>query len=160
MRQRYQYEIPGHNYRLTNLAAAVGIPQLGRLEEINEVRQKNAAVLRNGLSGVTGLVPPPEPAVGRNHVYHQFTVRITDEAAISRDEFIAALTERGIGCGIYYPRVVFDYDSYRNHPRVVLADVPNATLAANEVVSLPVHPHLSASDLEQIVSAVRQVLGG
>ena len=160
MRQRYQYEIPGHNYRLTNLAAAVGIPQLGRLEEINEVRQKNAAVLRNGLSGVAGLVPPPEPAVGRNHVYHQFTVRITDEAAVSRDEFIAALTERGIGCGIYYPRVVFDYDSYRNHPRVVLADVPNATLAANEVVSLPVHPHLSASDLEQIVSAVRQVLGG
>jgi perosamine synthetase len=160
MRHRYQYEIPGHNYRLTNLAAAVGIPQLCRLDEINETRQKNAAVLRSGLSGVAGLVPPAEPAVGRNNVYHQFTVRITDEAAVSRDEFITALTERGIGCGIYYPRVVFDYDSYRSHPRVVLAGVPNATQAASEVVSLPVHPHLSASDLEQIVSAVREVLGG
>jgi dTDP-4-amino-4,6-dideoxygalactose transaminase len=100
-----------------------------------------------------------EPADARTHVYHQFTVRLTDTASISRDAFIAALTERGIGCGIYYPKVVFDYDCYRNHPRVVVADVPNATRVASEVVSLPVHPHLSATDLELIVTTVREVLG-
>jgi dTDP-4-amino-4,6-dideoxygalactose transaminase len=159
MRERYQYELPGHNYRLTNLAAAVGIPQLARLEEVNETRQKNAAVLRRDLAGITGLEVPMEPADERTHVYHQFTVRLTDEASLSRDAFIAGLTERGIGCGIYYPRVVFDYDCYRNHPRVVVADVPNATSVASEVVSLPVHPHLSASELGQIVATVREVLG-
>jgi len=159
MRERYQYELPGHNYRLTNLAAAVGIPQLVRLDEINETRQKNAAVLRRDLAGIVGVEVPKEPADRRTHVYHQFTVRLTDEASMGRDAFIAALTERGIGCGIYYPRVVFDYDCYRNHPRVVVADVPSARRAASEVVSLPVHPHLSAADLELIVTTVREVLG-
>ncbi|CAN5592510.1 DegT/DnrJ/EryC1/StrS family aminotransferase [soil metagenome] len=158
MRQRYQYEMAGHNYRLTNLAAAVGIPQLARINEINETRQRNADALRAGLMDIDGLIAPAPPAAGQTHVYHQFTVRITADAALSRDAFVEALTAEGIGCGIYYPRLVFDYDCYRYNPRVVPEDVPNALRATEEVVSLPVHPHLSAGDLDQIVTTVRTVL--
>lgn len=159
MRQRYQYELAGHNYRLTNLAAAVGLPQLGRIDEITETRRKNAAALRAGLADVPGLVLPSEPAEGRTHVYHQFTVRITNEAPITRDETIEQLTKRGIGCGIYYPKVVYDYECYRDHPRVVLDDVPNADRTVTEVLSLPVHPYLTSVDLDQIVGTMREVLG-
>ncbi len=159
MRQRYQYEVAGHNYRLTNLAAAVGLPQLARIDEITETRRKNAAALRAGLADVHGLVVPSEPAEGRTHVYHQFTIRITNEAAITRDETIEQLTALGIGCGIYYPKVVYDYACYRNHPRVVLDDVPNADRTVTEVLSLPVHPYLTSADLDQIVSTTREVLG-
>ncbi len=159
MRQRYQYEVAGHNYRLTNLAAAVGLPQLARIDETTETRRKNAAALRAGLADVPGLALPSEPAEGRTHVYHQFTIRITNEAPITRDETIEQLTARGIGCGIYYPKVVYDYECYRNHPLVVLDDVPNADRTVTEVLSLPVHPYLTSADLDQIVSTMREVLG-
>lgn len=158
MRQRYQYEVAGHNYRLTNLAAAVGLPQLAKIEETTRIRQRNAALLRSGLEGISGLVLPPEPAPGRTHVYHQFTVRITSEARHSRDEVIDLLTARGIGCGVYYPKVVYDYDCYRNDPRVIQDSVPNAFALAREVLSLPVHPYLSSEDLSEIVRIVREVL--
>lgn len=157
MRQRYQYEIAGHNYRLTNLAAAVGLPQLGRLAETSSRRQANAHFLREGLTNIPGLVLPPEPAEGRTHVYHQFTVRVTDAAPLDRAGVISALTERGVGCGIYYPKVVYDYDCYRTDQRVVQDPVPRACRYAQEVVSLPVHPYLSSSDLDAIITNVREV---
>jgi perosamine synthetase len=160
MQARYDYVMPGHNYRMTDLCAAVGISQVERLADISAARSANAAVLREGLGDLNGLVLPPEPEPGRTHVYHQFTVRITGEAPISRDGFADALREAGVGCGVYYPGVVFDYDCYRNHPGVVVAEVPNARAIASEVTSLPVHPHLTEADLEKIVVVVREVLGG
>lgn len=158
MRERYRYELAGHNYRLTDLAAAVGLPQLARLDEITAARQRNAEHLRIGLKDVPGLVVPPQPAIGRSHVYHQFTVRITDAAAADRASFVDGLAALGVGSGIYYPRLVHDYDCYRGDERVVADATPIAARIAREVVSLPVHPHLTEGDLHHIVEAVRQVL--
>jgi len=158
MRARYQYELQGTNYRMTDVQAAIAIPQLARLEETTEQRRTNAARLTEGLAGIAGL-EPPVTATGRDHVFHQYTVRITDEAPLDRDALAAMLADRGVQSGIYYPRVVFDYDSYREHPLVVPADVPNARDAARQVLSLPVHPHLSAADLDRIVDAVRTAFG-
>lgn len=158
MRQRYQYEMAGNNYRLTDLAAAVGLPQLRVLPLAIERRQANAAKLSANLAGLPGLDVPPAPARGRSHVYHQYTIRITDDATVGRDEFVQALAQRGVGSGIYYPRVVFDYECYRCDPRVVLDEVPAARRAAAQVVSLPVHPFLSDGELDRIVEAVTEVL--
>jgi len=158
MRARYQYEVPGHNYRLTDLQAAVGIPQLERLDDITKRRRQHAARLDEGLAGVPGLVTPVVRP-GRTHVYHQYTVRVTDEARLSRDELAAALAERGVGSGVYYPRVVFDYDCYLHDPRVHVDDMPNAERAAREVLSLPVHPHLDDTDLDVVIGSVREALG-
>lgn len=157
MRARYQYEIAGHNYRMTDLQAAVGIPQLQRFEQTTSSREHNAAILNEGLAGIDGLVTPTV-VDGRRHVFHQYTVRVTPEAHIDRDALIDHLGAAGIGCGIYYPRTVIDYDCYRNDPRVVAAEIPNAERAAREVLSLPVHPYLSEGDLERIVAAVRSAL--
>lgn len=158
MRSRYQYEVAGHNYRMTDLQAALGIPQLERLAEINDARRANAAVLDAGLAGLEGLVTPTVKD-GRAHVFHQYTVRVTPDAPLGRDQLVDALAAAGVGAGVYYPRVVHDYDCYRNDPRVVVGDAPNAARAAAEVVSLPVHPHLTPADLDQIVTAVRRCFG-
>jgi perosamine synthetase len=158
MRARYVYEMAGHNYRLTDLQAALAIPQLAAIEATTAQRRANADALIAGLSDVPGLVAPSTRA-GRGHVWHQFTVRITADAPVSRDEFVATLAEYGVGTGVYYPRLVFDYDCYRDHPRVVVADVPVASAVVDEVVSLPVHPRLSAADLDTIVTAVRKAMG-
>jgi perosamine synthetase len=157
MRARYQYEVAGHNYRLTDLAAAVAVPQMVRLAETTAIRQANAERLTKELHGIDGLVTPTVGA-DREHVFHQYTVRVTDDARLTRDEFAAALHERGIGSGAYYPKACYDYDCYRNDPRVIWEPLRETELAARQVLSLPVHPFLSDSDLSRMGETVREVL--
>jgi perosamine synthetase len=158
MRARYEYEVAGHNYRLTDLQAALALPQLAGIDATIAQRRGNADALIAGLSDVPGLrLPSARP--GRGHVWHQFTVQLADDAPVSRDEFVTRLAEYGVGSGVYYPRLVFDYDCYRDQPRVVAGDVPVAASITARVVSLPVHPALSAGDVDTIVSAVRKVMG-
>ena len=84
MRARYQYEIAGHNYRLTDLQAAMAIPQLERLEASNARRRAHAARLSAGLEGMIGIVAPTV-APGRTHVFHQYTIRVTAAARASTE---------------------------------------------------------------------------
>ena len=84
-------------------------------------------------------------------------MRATPDAPIDRDTAVDAIVAAGVGAGVYYPKVVFDYDCYRNHPGVVADPVPVAEQIASEVFSLPVHQHLSGSDVDQIIVTVRSV---
>ncbi|MET4782133.1 DegT/DnrJ/EryC1/StrS family aminotransferase [Glaciihabitans sp. UYNi722] len=153
MRERYVYEIAGHNYRLTDLQAALAIPQLARYDMTVDKRRSNADALSAGLASIVGIeVPRQYP--DRRHVWHQFTIRVTDECALSRDEMVASLHRSGVGAGVYYPRLLFDYDAYRDHPAVLKSDVPIARRVASQVISLPVHPLLSADDIATITEVV------
>jgi dTDP-4-amino-4,6-dideoxygalactose transaminase len=157
LRAPYEYIVPGHNYRMTDIQAAVGIPQLRRLNWITRIRTENAARLTSGLEGVPGLVLPTEPT-GRKHVWHQFTVRVTDQAARPRDAVAALLRRNGIATGTYYPKVLADYPCFAEHPRVRTERIPTARRLAQEVLSLPVHPGLSPTDIDLIVQQVRHAL--
>tara|TARA_B100001996_G_C18632419_1_gene582291 strand:+ start:368 stop:1465 length:1098 start_codon:yes stop_codon:yes gene_type:complete len=157
MKQRYQYEVPGYNFRMTDLAAAVAIPQFDKAEEMVSIRQQNALKLSNGLQGIEKIVTP-ESQSDASHVWHQYTIRFTEESDMTRDELATVLQEENIGFGFYYPRAVYDYDCYRNHPRVLIEASPNAESFAKNVISLPVHPHLSDSDLDRIVSVLQSTL--
>jgi dTDP-4-amino-4,6-dideoxygalactose transaminase len=155
MRQRYQYDALGHNLRLTEMQAALGVAQLARLGEITEARRQNAQRLTLGLDGIDGLELPRQSA-GASHVFHQYTVRVTDDR-LDRDTLAKELAQSGVGSAVHYPRVAFDYDCYRGHPRVRSADVPHARRAASQVLSLPVHQRLAERDVDAVVGAVRRV---
>jgi dTDP-4-amino-4,6-dideoxygalactose transaminase len=157
MRQRYDYACVGGNHRLSDMHAAVGVSQIGRLQEFSERRKYNAGRLSRGLEGIGGLVLPTVTE-GSNHVWHQYTVRVAEDASCTRDELVERLASRGVGTGVHYPRPVFDYECYRDHPRVVAADVPVASKIASEVLSLPVHPRLTESDLDYIIEQTREAL--
>ncbi|HVV13583.1 DegT/DnrJ/EryC1/StrS family aminotransferase [Amycolatopsis sp.] len=161
MRARGAYEVPGLNYRMSELHAAVGIPQLARLDETVAARRHNARQLTTGLAGTPGLtVPVPLP--GREHVWQQYTVLIGKHAMLSRDELVAELATRGIGTGVYYPKLVFDHDGFRHHPQIAAAtpeDFPVASALAEQTLSLPVHPALTESDVDTVVREVRDALG-
>lgn len=172
MRVRYAYEMPGMNLRLTDLAAAVGIPQLRRLDESTARRNDNAKRLRSGLADVPGLALPVHPDDGRTHVYHQFTIRVTDEAdlpvpevgatpgrASKRDSLMLGLAELGVGSGVYYPKVVHDYACYAGHPLVVADPTPVAERIVSEVLSIPVHPLLTDHEIDEVIAAIRLVMG-
>lgn len=153
MRARYQYELAGHNYRLTELAAALAIPQFARLPNIAAARAANAAYFSQHLAALPGVVTPVTRP-DRVHAWHQYTLRITGDCPLARDEVLHRLNENGIGAGVYYPRAVYDYDCYRGHPRVIIDGNDIANRVATQVVSLPVHQHLTETERDQIVSAV------
>ena len=157
MRQRYEYRIPGHNYRMTDLQAAVGLGETGKLAARTELRRANAEQLTAGLAGIEGLTTPLE-APDRRHVFHQYTVRIDENARLDRDTLAKELAARGIETGIYYPRPIHDYDCYRTHPQVICEPVPEAERASRQVLSLPVHPWLTEGDLDQIVTSLHDCL--
>lgn len=157
MRQRYVYEMAGHNYRMTDLQAAVALPALARYGTQVARRQANAAKLSAALGGTPALRVPVEQS-GREHVWHQYTVLVTDESAVTRDELSAKLTERGIGSGVYYPKTVFDYECYATHPRVVVSDAPVATDVASRCLSLPVHAKLTDDEVDQVATAVLELV--
>ncbi len=145
MKRRYYHDSLGYNFRMTDVHAAIGLPQLAKLESFNETRIANASFLSEHLQGV---VTPAVPK-GRRHVFHQYTVRVTRGR---RDPVQAALTAKGIGTGVYYPVPL-------HMQRVYLAQgdggfFPESERAAQEVLSLPVHPGLSRGDLETIVEEV------
>ena len=158
MRQRYVYEMAGNNYRMTDLQAALCLPQLAHYEAQVAARQTNARRLSDGLRGLPG-VRVPEAMPGCHHVWHQYTILINDGARLDRDGLLDALATAGIGCGVYYPRPVFDYDCYRDHPQVVVAAAPVAVDVSRRCLSLPVHQHLSEIDLDRIVTTMTNLLG-
>ncbi|MDZ7914525.1 MAG: DegT/DnrJ/EryC1/StrS family aminotransferase [Rhodococcus sp. (in: high G+C Gram-positive bacteria)] len=158
MRARYQYEMVGHNYRMTDLQASLALPQLAHYRQQVEQRRRNAGVLSIGLKDVAGLTLPTE-LPGRGHVWHQYTVLVDEGSAVTRDELAAKLTEAGVGSGIYYPRTAYDYDCYREHPRVVIEETPVASSVAARCLSIPVHAGLTSDELDAVVSAVRTAMG-
>lgn len=159
MRVRYQYEMAGTNYRMTDVQAAIGVPQLKRINWINGVRQNNAAYLNDMLSDVEGILTP-FTADGNLHVWHQYTIRVLKNARRTRDEVIAFLSENGIGCGIYYPRLAHDYDCFRDTKNIEISETPVASQIVKEVISLPVHQYLSSEDLFTIASKVKEAVQG
>ena len=158
MRAAYRYETVGYNLRMTEVSAALGLSELSRLAERKLRRRANAARLSAGLAGVPGLSLPT--VTGADHVFHQYTVRVTAEAALTRNELVSALRQRGVAAGVYYPRAVYDHDCYRQHPLVQDERMPEAERAAKEVLSLPVHPALTDEETDRVVGAVRETLHG
>ncbi|MFF1554581.1 DegT/DnrJ/EryC1/StrS family aminotransferase [Rhodococcus erythropolis] len=154
MRARYQYEMVGQNYRMTDLQASLALPQMATYMQQVEARRRNAEALRVGLKDVEGLILPSELS-GRGHVWHQFTLLLAEDAAVTRDQLSERLAAKDIGSGIYYPKAVYDYECYREHPRVVIDETPVATSVASRCLSIPVHAALSVGDVDQIVAAVR-----
>ena len=142
MERRYENEVVGFNARMTDVHAAIGRAQLAKLPGWTQQRQQNAKFLDANLCGVV----IPQVADGAVHVYHQYTIRIPDD----RDGFATALAdEYGVDTGVYYP-----IPSHRLRSFGRTLDLPETERAAREVLSLPVHPALSANDLTAIAAAV------
>lgn len=145
MERQYENELVGFNNRMTDIHAAIGRVQLRKLAAWTAQRQANAAFLDANLQGVT--VPPV--AANAVHVYHQYTIRIEQ----GRDRVATVLREEhGVGTGVYYPIPNHRLPSFSQQ-----LDLPVTELATQQVLSLPVHPSLTQTELETIVTAVNTV---
>lgn len=158
MSEPYRYEMVGANLRMTDVQAALGIPQLQRLGQINASRAANAASLTSQLGERAPAVCLPQVPAGRGHVWHQYTVVLP--VGTNRQEVRAAMAEAGVQSAPYYPALVWDHPPYRERAQVRRDHTPMAADVARRCLSLPVHPRVGASELNRVVSALADALGG
>ena len=152
-KQRYYHEMLGFNLRMTDIAAAIGLVQLRKINDFNDSRINNARHLNRGLHNIRGInLPYVDKRCG--HVFHQYTVRISND--ISRDEVASFLNKNDIGTGIYYPLPIHQQPFYRE---LGYSDsLPVSERASKEVLSLPVHPSINKEDLDTISETLREIM--
>lgn len=147
----YRHQILGYNFRMTNLEAAIGLVQLGKLPGFNAARQAHAQAFDLAFADLAWVTRPVVPA-GCVHVYHQYTIRVP---AAARDRLGAHLKARQVGHKVYYPLPIHQQPLYQKLGFGNL-EYPESSRAAREVISLPVHPGVSTEDRERIIMAVRE----
>ncbi len=146
----YEIDEIGFNYRLTDLQAALGLSQLGRIEEFIERRNALAARYRTLLSDLP-LTLPPAAGPGVRHGYHLFPVHVAD-----RRRVYDALHEDGIRVQVHYVPV-------HHHPVSRDIALPSGGLPVCDEVyagllSLPLHAEMTESDQDRVVQSVRRIL--
>jgi len=159
--ETYQYLSLGYNYRMTEMAAAIGRVQLTRLPAATAARRSNAAFYDRELAGLDGVTLPQVPA-GAEHVYHQYSILIDARAThsgVDRDRVRARLAERKIGSGIYYPKPLHLHPLFAPYGHGP-GDFPVAERLASSILALPVHPALTRNQLEHVVTTLRSAVGG
>ncbi len=154
----WQYEVvaPGFKYNLTDLASALGIAQLARIEQMatrrDEIAQRYSAELSN-----LPLILPAAAAPGDRHAWHLYVVRLAEGVRISRDRFIEHLYADGIGCSVHYiplHRHPYWRDTYKLRPEMF----PNAESAFQGAVSLPIFNTMTDADVGRVIDSVRRIL--
>ncbi|AFH43224.1 MULTISPECIES: DegT/DnrJ/EryC1/StrS family aminotransferase [Fervidicoccus] len=147
--KRYLSDTLGTNLSMTEMQAAIGRVQLKKLDRFNEIRRQNAAYFTKELSKVKEIKTPVE-LPGYKHVYHQYVIRVPAE---DRDKLIEHLNKLGIGTAIHYPYPLHIQPIYKamGYPE---KQNPVSLEVSKEVLSIPVHPLLSKSDLEYIVKGI------
>lgn len=147
----YDYIDIGYNYRMTNIQAAILLEQLKKVHDITKIRQRNAQRYNKAFKNVTGL-KIPYISSDVIHAFHQYTIRITNDFPVSRDNLISYLLRKNIQTKVYYPKLLFEYSHLKKIS--TWQDSPNAHKAAEEVLSLPNHSGLSLKDIDYIIDTI------
>lgn len=152
--QRYNYTDFGYNYRMTDIHAVIGINQLEMLEKFNQKREGNAKLYNSGLEKIKGINTPFLP-YGHRHVYHQYTIKIqSDKLGYSRDELIKELKKNDIYPGVFYPKSLHLFPTFKTFGYTE-GDFPVTEQLTEKVLSLPVHPGISENDVVKVVSVIK-----
>ena len=152
----YEVVAPGFKYNMTDIAAAIGLRQLARLEEMQSRREKIAEAYTRELTGLP-LVLPAKPRLGDVHSWHLFPVRLF-RAQIERDALVAHLKANGIGVSVHYiPLHMHPY--WRDHYSLKLDDFPVSTEAYRGMVSLPIYSKMVDGDVDRVIACLRDAIG-
>lgn len=152
MRRRYYHDELGYNFRMTDIHAAIGNAQIGKLDTFNQKRQANATYYNEYLKGVTTPYVPD----GYSHIYHQYTIRVPEG---KRDALREHLKGKEIGSEIYYPVPIHKQQFYISDYGYDVT-LPETEKAALEVLSIPIHPSLNTDDLKTVVSEINSFMKG
>jgi dTDP-4-amino-4,6-dideoxygalactose transaminase len=152
----YRILAPGFKYNLTDVAAALGIHQLARAEEMRKARERLARRYLEILSNIEELELPPAPD-DRIHSWHLFPVKLRlEKLAIDRNSFIAELKEAGVGCSVHW-RPLHLHPYYAETFGWRAEDLPAASAVWERIVTLPLFPAMTDLEHEHVVAVVQGI---
>jgi UDP-4-amino-4-deoxy-L-arabinose-oxoglutarate aminotransferase len=149
---------PGFKYNLTDIAAALGLAQLKRLDEMNRRRRQWAMLYREKLARIDEVLPLADPGYPMEHAWHLFIVRLDlERARMGRDHFMAELKRRNIGTGLHF-RAVHTQRYYRERPEFQTRPLPHTEWNSERICSLPLFPEMTEQEVVDVVAAIQEAL--
>jgi dTDP-4-amino-4,6-dideoxygalactose transaminase len=152
----YEVVAAGFKYNMTDVAAAIALPQMEHVEAQWARREQIWQAYNERLSGLPLQLPAAVEAESR-HAYHLYTPLLSlEEIGVPRDKIIAALDAENIGVGIHYVPV-HQHPYYRDRFAFTDSDFPNATFVGERTVSLPLSPAMTESDVDDVATALTRI---
>ena len=145
----------GFNYRMCDILAAVGVVQMGKLDEMNDLRRKHAMYLNTQLAGMDGVNVPLEMPKCK-HVYQMYTITLDD--SVDRTKFLALLRDKGVGASVHFDPPVHLQPYYMDAYGCKKGDYPVSEKLTERIVTLPMYPALGKDELDYVVSAIESAL--
>lgn len=154
----YDIMLPGYKYNMMDIQAAIGLHQLPKLDRFIQRRTELAEQYQTAFANLPELALPAAAPYPQRHAWHLYTPLVrTELLTIDRDRFMAELKSRNIGSGLHY-KAIHHHAWYRNNLPVADAELPNASYASERILSLPLFPAMTDSDLHDVVTAVIDVI--
>jgi dTDP-4-amino-4,6-dideoxygalactose transaminase len=140
----------GFNFRMTDIQAAVGLVQLGKLDEMISRRRALAGEYTKALSGIPGLILPSDPPHGTTN-FQSFSVILTEEFPVERNDLMAVLRTDGISSrrGVM---AAHREPAYANYPN---RSLPNTEYLADRSIILPMYHEMTSGDIDRVAAVVR-----
>jgi dTDP-4-amino-4,6-dideoxygalactose transaminase len=159
-RGSWYYEIlePGFKYNMTDIAAALGLEQLRRSDDLWQRRREYAARYTEAFRALPALDPPPDAPARDQHAWHLYVLRLNlERLTIGRAAFIDELRSQGIGASVHFiPLHLHPY--YRDRFGYCSSDFPIASAAYERILSLPLFPRMTPADLQRVIGVVTDLL--
>jgi len=152
---KWYYEIcyPGYKYNLTDLASAVGIPQLKKCDQFGQTRQRYAALYNEGFKDVPEI-KVPYVVEDIEHAWHLYVIQLElDRLRIGRNEMVEIIKKHGIGTSVHFiPLHLHPY--YKNTFGFTPDDFPTASRVFDRIISLPIYPKMTEAEVQRVIDVV------
>ena len=142
---------PGYNYRLDEIRAALGITQLKRIKKINDLRKKASTYYHKNLQNIPGIILP-DMVNDRTHSYHLYTIRVTNQYKLSRNQLFKKLKNNGIRTTVYW-MPIHKYTAYQKFAKK--SNVINTTKIYDEILALPLFPNISKIHQDSVIKVIK-----
>jgi dTDP-4-amino-4,6-dideoxygalactose transaminase len=156
----WKYDVPyfGIKANLSDVHAAIGLGMIERFDADQSHRRKCAERYTENLARYSDLITLPRERVGTTHGWHLYIAQLnTDRLTTTRDSVIDKMAERGIECGLHY-RPVYELSWYKKNLDIDLRQLKNTAAAAQRIISLPLHPHLTMSDIDRVCDTIVDIV--
>ena len=152
----YEVVAPGFKYNLSDVAAAIGLQQLRKIDLFLQRRTELARFYQEALADLP-LDLPPAPPPGNTHAWHLYPVRLRSNSRLERDELICKLYERGIGASVHFIPL-HRHPYWRDAYQLQEGQFPHADQAFRTLLSLPLYTRMQETDQQRVIDALAELL--
>ena len=153
---KYTYDHIGYNLKMTDMQAAVGVAQIGKLEQFTEARKRNWNILTDGLKPLEGFLLLPTPTPNSDPSWFGYALSVRKEAPFDRRQLVGFLEDRNIATRLLFGGNLARQPAYLDVPSRTVGDLANSDFVMNNTLWLGVYPGLSEDMLSYVVDSFHE----